>query len=146
MKKFKTGLILFVLIIFTFVGYAQKGAGNPAGVVRKGINPEIIQLTGKITVILTEPCKNTTGRSDAGTHIIIVTKENIEKNIHLGPAIEVSFITKDLNPGQDITCRVFNTKDLAENNYIAIDLETPDQHYLLRDADFQPFWSKNGRR
>ena len=146
MKKLKTGLILFVLIIFSFVGYGQKGVGNTAGVVRKGINPEIIRLTGKITVILTEPCKNTTGRSNSGTHIIIVTKDNIEKNIHLGPAIEVSYIIRDLIPGQDITCRVFKTKDLAENNFVAIDLQTSERHYLLRDSDYQPFWARRGRR
>jgi hypothetical protein len=145
MKHFKEVLIFMSLIILALPVVAQKGTGSQTGIVRESTDAELSEVSGIIKEVKIGPCENSTGRSNSGTHLIVSTDNNSELNIHLGPTNEVSSIVKDLSPGLNIKCKVFRTDNLPDNNYIALDLETDSQFYLLRDSNLRPFWAGKGR-
>jgi hypothetical protein len=140
-------------IISTFLGiflmaiplFAQKGTGSLAGVARSSSDVDIFNISGIIKEILIGPCELTTGRSNSGCHIIVNTSDDLELNIHLGPTVEVNSIIDDCTIGENVSCKVFRTPELAEKNYVAIELETESKFYRLRDSNLRPVWAGRGR-
>jgi len=126
--------------------YAQKGMGDPAGVVRQGLRPTPRMLSGKLISTETHPCEKTTGPSPAGTHLIVTGDDGREYNLHLGPADAVAAIVDTLDPGAPIAARVFRTSNMAEHHYVVITLMPGgDRVITLRDANLRPFWSIQSR-
>jgi len=120
---------------------AQKGMGEPSGVGRQTVKPEVVSLSGKLTEIKTGPCEKTTGRSPIGTHILVETAKGEKLNIHLGPAAAVSDIAARLSPGQEVTAKAFRTDKMPENHYVAQTLAFGKTTVALRDEGLRPFWA-----
>ena len=125
------------------VTYAQKGMGDYEGVGRRRIKPPIVRLSGIVKKIETHPCKNTTGRAELGTHLIIKDTRNQKLNIHLGPAEDVSQIAKCLSAGKKINVLGFRTEKMPANQYIAQTVPLDDRVFHLRDSMLRPFWSRS---
>ena len=138
-------LIVFALAIdlISTAAYAQKGMGGYEGVGRQQIKPPIVRLSGIVKKIETHPCKNTTGRAELGTHLIIMDPQNNKLNIHLGPTEDVNDIVKSLSVGSRIDILGFRTEQMPANQYVAKTLILSDQVTHLRDSMLRPYWSRN---
>ncbi len=137
--------IVCVLLLPFSAAYAQKGVGDPTGVVRQGLNPPLTTLSGKVVSIDTHPCENTTGYAPAGTHLIVEADDGTKYNVHIGPADAVASIVEPLTPGTPIEITAFRTSKLPENQYVATTLVPEDGKTVqLRDADLRPFWAGQG--
>jgi hypothetical protein len=144
MKGIFSILIFHVLFFMAIMAVAQKGTGSLTGIARQSGDPEILQVSCNLKEVATGPCAFTTGRSNSGTHLIVFTDDNYELNIHLGPTPDVAYIVKNLVPGQKIHCKVFRTSKLPDDNFIAIELETDNTFYMLRDQNLRPVWAGKG--
>lgn len=128
------------------VAYAQRGMGDPTGVAQQATKPELVSLTGKIVSVETGPCEKTTGRGRAGTHMILQTKKQKEVNVHLGLAIAVEDIAKQLNVGKKVKVTAFRTEKMPEAHYVAQALKFDGKTVELRDENLRPFWAGGGQR
>jgi len=126
--------------------YAQKGIGDPTGVVRQGLRPTPRMLSGKLISAETHPCEKTTGPSPAGTHLIVAGDDGREYNLHLGPADAVAAIVDTLERGTRVAARVFRTSNMPEDQYVVTTL-MPGGHEVipLRDANLRPLWAIQSR-
>ena len=122
--------------------HAQRGVGDPAGVVRQAVKPEIVSLSGKIIEIDTGPCKSTTGRSLTGTHLILETVEEEQLNLHLGPAEAVADVVAKLSVGQEIRVKAFRTERMKEKHYVVQSLTLGKTTVELREG-LRPVWARN---
>jgi len=134
-------LTLAVLGLAASAALAQRGVGDPAGVARSGVKPEIVTLSGKVLEVKTEPCANTTGRSPLGTHFLMKTAEGKTLNIHLGPAAMVEFAAKELVPDKAVKVQAFRTEKMKEEHYVAQQLSFDGRSVTLRDDTLQPVWA-----
>ena len=125
------------------ITYAQKGMGDYEGVGRQRIKPPIVSITGIVEKIETHPCKNTTGRAELGTHLIIEDNRHQKLNIHLGPTEDVADIVRRISAGRKIEVLGFRTEKMPANQYVAKALILDDQVIRLRDFMLRPFWSRN---
>ena len=116
--------------------------GEPAGVARQAVKPEVVSLSGKVLTVKTEPCKMTTGRAYIGTHFLLETPEGEELNIHLGPAAAVDYVTDQLPVGENVTVDAFCTAKMPENHYVAQSLTFNNTSIRLRDVSLRPFWAR----
>jgi hypothetical protein len=142
-KNISLGIILFVLAT---TGYAQKGVGNQSGIGQSNTPAKPKQISGEIKEVLKEPCTQTTGRYDQGTHLLVESEVDSKDhilNIHLGPTAVLNEMTNQLKPGRKIQLKVFKTSDLPKNQYIAKSYVFNQNSYTLRDADLRPFWANN---
>lgn len=144
MKRIFSILIFHILVFMAIMALAQKGTGSLTGIARQSGDPEILQVSCTLKEAATGPCAFTTGRSNSGAHLIVFTDDDIELNIHLGPTSDVAYIVKNLVPGQRIQCKVFRTSELPDDNFIAIELETDNSFYMLRDQNLRPVWAGKG--
>jgi hypothetical protein len=144
MKSIFSILILYVLIFLSTMTLAQKGTGSLTGLARQSGDPEILKVSCTLKEVASGPCAFTTGRSNSGTHLIVITDDRYELNIHLGPTSEVVYIVKNLVPGQKIQCKVFKSPELPDDNLIAVELETDNSFYMLRDQHLRPVWAGKG--
>ena len=136
--------ILFVAVALaslTAPAWAQRGTGEDAGIVRQGLSPDILTVTGTVADLKIEPCAMTTGRSIVGAHILLATPDGTELNIHLGPATDLADLVADVQKGDSVTASVFRTDRLPADAYIARDLTIDDASYILRDASLRPVWA-----
>ena len=124
--------------------HAQKGMGEPAGIARQAVKPEIVTFSGKVLTVKTEPCKMTTGRAYLGTHFMLQTPEGGSLNIHLGPAVAVDFVTKELSVGAKVTVKAFRTAKMPENHYTAQSFVLDGTMIQLRDESLRPVWAGGG--
>ena len=152
-KRNKFNLLQFhsiVLLVFALaigliptMTYAQKGMGGYEGVGRQQIKPPIVRLSGIVKKIETHPCKNTTGRAELGTHLIIMDPQNNKLNIHLGPTEDVNDIVRSLSVGGKIDVLGFRTEQMPANQYVAKTLILSDQVIHLRDSMLRTYWSRS---
>ncbi|MCU0960905.1 MAG: hypothetical protein MUF48_12440 [Pirellulaceae bacterium] len=120
---------------------AQRGVGDPEGIARQGVRPEIVTLEGRVVEVRTGPCENTTGRSWIGTHVLLETPEGEPLNIHLGPAGQVEFLARELEAGLPVKVQGFRTDQLQEGHYVAQTVAYGDRTVHLRDANLRPVWA-----
>jgi hypothetical protein len=123
--------------------HAQKGMGDRDGVVRQGLQPATVTLSGTVVSVDTHPCEKTTGRSPEGTHLILDGGQGVEYNVHLGPADAVAAIAERLQTGSRVEVIAFRTAKMPENHYVAVRLviEGSETVYRLRDENLRPLWS-----
>jgi len=136
-------LITMVLLMAATLSPAQKGTGNNTGIARNHSANEVIQVSGVVQKIVTEPCTQTTGRYSNGTHLLVKPEGDKSQtlNVHLGPTPVVSDMISQLETGQELHLKIYNTDDLPDNHYIAKELTGKEKVYELRDATLRPFWS-----
>lgn len=123
------------------VAQAQRGVGDPTGVVRQGANPHVVTIVGEVLKVETGPCENTTGRSPFGTHFIMKTKGGETLNIHLGPPAAVDFLIRELSAGTKVKVQGFRTEKMPKGHYVAKTVAYGDRTVDLRDASLQPVWA-----
>jgi hypothetical protein len=147
MRNAIVAVVTLVTLINWFVGAAcaQKGTGDATGVAQQAVKPKVVEISGKLVEIKTGPCEATTGRSPAGTHIILETLEKQKINVHLGPATAVADTVAKLTVGQKLTVKAFRTNKLKDGQYIAISLHFDKTNIALRDDALRPVWAR-GRR
>lgn len=144
MKRTRSGAIVLAIAcgLAASAAHAQRGVGDPTGVARQAVKPEGVSLSGKVLEVMTGPCENTTGRSPLGTHFLMKTEEGETLNIHLGPAVQVEFVAKDLSEGKNVQVRAFRTDKMEESHYVAQSLAYGDRTVQLRDDDtLRPVWA-----
>lgn len=124
---------------------AQRGIGGHTGIVREPEKAELATLKAVVTEVNSHPCGKTTGRAPVGTHVLARNKAGEELNIHLGPADKVREIAGQLVPGTQVKFRVFRTREMAENHYVAITLSFGGKVLRLRDERLRPFWAGDFR-
>lgn len=127
--------------LFPPTAHAQRGAGEPAGIARQAVKPDVVSLTGKLVEIRTGPCEATTGGSPYGTHLVMDVPDKGKLNVHLGPARAVADTVAKLPVGQDVTVRAFRTDSLKLNQYIAQTLSFGLTRVELRDTSLRPVWA-----
>ena len=146
MKRIKSIFLVTLLSILSTAVYAQKGVGNQSGIGQSNTKLKTKQISGEVKKVLKEPCTQTTGRYDQGTHLLIKTddfgKDQI-LNIHLGPTPELKEMTNKLKLGREIRLKVFKTKDLPKKQFIAQSFWYNNDSYTLRDDDLRPFWANS---
>lgn len=120
---------------------AQKGVGDPSGIARQTIRPEVITLTLEVIRVDSHPCKKTTGPAELGTHFYARGSGEKPLNIHLGPTDKVREIADHLVSGLKIQAEVFRTDKLPESHYVAKSLQIEEGIFQLRSADLRPFWA-----
>ena len=62
-------------------------------------------------------------------------------NVHLGPADEGAFLTKQLSAGMNAKLEAFRTEDMQPDHYVARLIQFDDQKVELRDATLHPQWA-----
>lgn len=125
---------------------AQRGMGDWQGVARSGVEVERAELSGTMVKMISEPCKNTTGRSRIGTHLLLDTGAHEPKNVHLGPADVIESLVGELSPGTKITVDAFRTKKMPDGHYVARQLVVADREIALRQPCLRPVWAGNRSR
>ncbi len=138
------GILLWTIL--TPAAMAQRGVGDNVGVAQQAVKPEVVQFSGTVKAIVTEPCELTTGRSTTGTHVVLTKNGEGELNVHLGPASSVEFATAKLVVGQDVTVDAFRTEKMKQNHYVAQSLTADGGTVQLRDQNLQPLWANAGLR
>jgi len=127
--------------------WAQRGMGDPQGLARQGLRPDIVTIEGTVKETVIGPCELTTGRSFQGAHLIVTTDAGKEYNVHLGPSRFVKKATNALTEGDPVTLRVFHTDRMPEDNYVAVAVKAGDQTIRLRNKNLRPVWAgRRGRR
>jgi predicted Fe-Mo cluster-binding NifX family protein len=76
--------------------------------------------------------------------LAIRTTEGRTVTIHLGPAVEVEALTKDLSRGMAIKAEVFRTEATPDGQYVARTLTFGDRTVVLRDRSLRPVWARQG--
>lgn len=144
--RYVQGLIVLLSVFFlASSSSAQRGAGEQTGVARRSVRPPITKLTGTVERIVTEACRNTTGRSGVGTHFVIRSASDGKAlNVHMGPARLVQDDAQKLEVGTTVAVRAFRTEAMAQGHYNAVTIDLGDQVVRLRGEDLRPRWA--GRR
>lgn len=148
MKKTLTvvGALTLMWIGISSGAFGQRGMGDAEGIARQADKPEIVQLSGTIREVKTEPCKMTTGPSTKGTHVILETPSGEKLEIHLGPAEQIGKIVEKLAVDQQVAVAAFRTDKLPKDAYVAQTLTVDDKPIELRDKDLRPVWAGGGRK
>jgi hypothetical protein len=120
--------------------------GDSAGMAQEATKPKLISLKGKVVSVETGPCEKTTGPGNAGTHMILRTKKQEELNVHLGLAVAVEDIAKQLSVGKKVKVTAFRTKKMPEGHYVAQSLNFNGKTVEIRDDNLRPFWAGGGQR
>jgi hypothetical protein len=138
-------LAVAAIVLFgvaTPMAHAQRGIGDPTGVARQPVKPEVVSLVGKLVEVKTDACEATTGRSPIGTHLIVEAADKVQLNVHLGPAAAVADTVAKLAVGQEISVKAFRTEKMKENHYVAQSLTFGKTTVELRDAGLRPLWAQ----
>lgn len=125
--------------------YAQRGMGDPTGIVRQGLQPEVVTLAGEVIEVQSGPCEKSTGRSLSGTHVLVKDTKGTTLNVHLGPTVQVAGIAENLKPGIKLQLQAFRTEKMEANHYVAVVLSYGDQTIPLRDESLRPLWAGGNR-
>ena len=137
-RTFKSLVVLALLACYT--AYAQKGMGTAEGSAQNDFPIDLVELHGVAQHVEEAPCANTLGKSTSGMHLTLLTTEEKEVNVHLGPTWAVSIWTEGIE-GHTVKLVVFRTQKLPENHFIAKELEWDDQKAVFRDGYLKPFWA-----
>lgn len=143
MRNFATLLVVTAVLLTVAAprAHAQKGVGDPTGVARQPVKPEIVSLSGTLVEVKTGPCEATTGRAINGTHLILKTDQKEKLNVHLGPAAVMADTVAKLSDGQQIAVKAFRTEKMKDNHYVALSLTFGETTVDLRDEGFRPAWA-----
>jgi len=120
---------------------AQRGVGGNAGVARQIEKPETLTVTGRLLEIKTAINDKTTGRSPAGTHLLVETAKGEKLNIHLGPATAVADTVAKLTVGDKLSVTAFRTDDMAAGDYTAQTIVAGKNTFQIRDETLRPAWA-----
>lgn len=142
MKTFVFHLLLLAGMLLVPSAFAQRGVGDSIGVVRQGVRPAVVSLSGTVVEIKQGPCELTTGRALVGAHVLLRAGQAEPLNIHLGPATEVDDLVAKLSAGAQVTVNAFRTDALPEGAYIAQSVVIGSETYTLRDENLKPAWSR----
>lgn len=141
MKLLKLVPLLFALVfVFSEPAVAQRGMGDPVGIVRQGVETTPATITGTLKEIHTGPCESTTGRALIGTHLIVETEAG-EADVHLGPASALAPIVNQLEQGQQLTIEAFRTAQMPEDAFVARTVTADGHVFTLRDETLRPMWA-----
>jgi hypothetical protein len=77
--------------------------------------------------------------------MILQTKKQEEVNVHLGLAVAVEDIAKQLNVGKKAKVTAFRTEKMPEAHYVAQALKFDGKTVELRDENLRPFWAGGGQ-
>lgn len=148
MKRFLTnaGIAVLVSVLLAGPAVAQRGMGDPGGMARRAVKPPIVSVTGTVTEIKIGPCKQTTGRSAEGVHLLLRAADGRQINLHLGPSAALGDVIKAVSAGQTVTSDAFRTERMPQDAYVARVLTVGDRTFELRDAGLRPSWAGSGRR
>lgn len=137
---------LAVLITAIPSAWAQRGMGDNEGVVRQALETQRVTIKGTVKEIITEKCKKTTGQFPVGTHLLLKTGEEVQYNVHLGPAVLVKNLVGPFEAGKSVTVRAFRTKKMPEGEFVAIELTFDGKKVRLRNENLRPVWAgRQGR-
>lgn len=124
----------------------QRGIGDDEGVVRQSIETQRISIEGTVKEIVVEKCENTTGPFGTGMHFLLMTGEEKQYNVHLGPAVLVRDLAGPLEAGQSVTVQAFRTEKMPAEHFVAVVLTFNGKTVRLRDENLRPIWAgKQGR-
>lgn len=129
------------LVMLSVSANAQKGMGDTEGMAQRTDKPAITSLSVSLLEVKTGPCQQATGKSPAGTHLM-VQDDGKTLNIHLGPESAVDHIVAQLEPGKSLAIDVFRTEKMPEDAYIAQSLTFDGKTIHLRDANLRPSWAE----
>ncbi len=138
--------VTVIFVVMATTALAQRGMGDTSGVVRQGLQPQIVTFAGTLVEVKTGPCEATTGRSPIGTHLILATADGRTLNVHLGPAVVVAPTVAKLVAGQPISVRGFRTDKMPENHFVAQSLTFGETTVALRNENLQPVWAQGPAR
>ena len=140
---FKSLVVLAMLACCT--AYAQKGMATSEGTAQNDLPIDLVELKGVAQYVEEGPCAFTVDKSISGMQLILMTAEEQEINVHLGPVWAVSIWTEGIE-GQAVKLIAFRTKKLPENHFIAKELEWDGQKAVFRDGYLKPFWANRYER
>lgn len=140
------GRVIIAVFLFAGSAAAQKGTGEASGIVRQGIRPPVVSLSGQLLEIKTGPCENTTGRYSVGAHLIVKDEKGAKYNIHLGPKNALDPVLEQLVIGQSMSFEVFRTERLTKDAHIAKSLRFGYRVVVLRDDNLRPRWASDQSR
>jgi hypothetical protein len=143
-KFMATASIMLSMAVAT-AALAQRGVGEPSGIARQAVRPELSVVSGTLKAIEIGPCQQTTGRYPIGTHLVLTTKDGAQINVHVGPAAVAKSLTDQLAIGEEIRVDAFRTDKMAENHFIAKAVHFNGKTVELRDASLRPNWARGGR-
>jgi hypothetical protein len=139
------GWVTVLMGLWLPTAYAQRGMGDAEGLARRGLQPELTKVSGKLVRIETHPCQQTTGQGILGTHVGLLTPEGSTLDIDLGWAAAVESIAARLVIGQPLDAVVFRTDSMPEGRWVAKSLTIDGDVLALRDDRLRPFWAGPGR-
>ena len=142
-RTLKSLAVLAFLVCCT--AYAQKGIGTPEGTTQNPIPIDLVEFTGVAQHVEEGPCPYVLGKSMSGMHLTLITAEEQEIDVHLGPVWAVSIWTEGIE-GQTVKLVAFRTQKLPENHFIAKELEWDGQKAVFRDGYLKPFWANRHER
>ena len=140
-RTISTIIAVAACIGFATVAMAQKGTGQAEGVARQTEKPELVTLSGIVKEIKFEPCKDTTGRSTIGTHIILQIKDGVTREIHVGPERDVQTLIQGIEAKQPLAVTGFRTEALPKDALVATTLVVGEKTVTIRDKDLRPVWA-----
>jgi hypothetical protein len=148
MKRKAVSLMIVVLLSATLVpfAFAQRGMGDPTGVGRQAIKPELVSFSGEVVAVETQPCEKTTGGGRVGTHVTLKTTDGETLNVHLGWADAVEKTASQLAAGKKVEVTAFRTDKMPEKHYVAKSLTFDGKSVQLRDESLRPIWAGGGAR
>jgi hypothetical protein len=138
------GWVTVLMGLWLPTAYAQRGMGDAEGLARRGLQPELTKVSGKLVRIETHPCQQTTGQGILGTHVGLLTPEGQTLDIDLGWAAAVESIAARLVIGQPLDAVVFRTDSMPEGRWVAKSLTIDGDVLALRDDRLRPFWAGPG--
>jgi hypothetical protein len=139
------GIAVLVSVLLAGAAVAQKGTGESTGMARRSTKPPIVTVAGTVTDIKIGPCKQTTGRSAEGVHLLLRAADNREINLHLGPSAALGDVIKAVSAGQPVTSDAFRTERMPQDAYVARVLTVGGRTFELRDVGLRPIWAGAGR-
>ncbi len=150
-RKTVAGIVAVAVMASLALGgtaLAQKGKGDETGIARKAVKPEVVEVSGKLARVKIGPCESTTGWAVTGVHLFLDRHEGKQVNLHLGPEQAVAHMVDDLEKGQKVTAKAFQTSKLDKNEYVAQSFTVDGKTRVLRDETLRPVWAgrPRGRR
>ena len=139
LKIIVAGLLMSSILAVS--AQAQKGVGDPTGIARQGVQPEVVTLEGTVQEIKIGPCEMTTGKATSGTHVLLESTAGDQLNIHLGPTASVANVVSKLGVGQKIAVQAFHTDKLPQDQYVAQTVTVGGETIAVRDENLRPLWA-----
>lgn len=141
MKTTILTLTATVVLLAATPAAAQRGLGDPAGIVRQDTPVQRATLTGTLVAVKTGPCELTTGRYGIGTHFILKTEAHGDVNLHLGPSAVVDDLVERIDVGDRVTVEAFRTEKMEAGAFVAQTIEAEGRTVALRDEALRPSWA-----